>query len=173
MRFSAPLFLWMTLPMNNIAANLAALREKIARACADNGLDPRAVNLVAVSKQQPPDRIAQALAAGQRLFGENRVQEAKARWNSLRASYPDLKLRLIGPLQMNKVRDAVALFDCIETVDRPALVAALAKEMTKRAGNRPVSFRSIRGGARRAASRRTACPTCSPRAAPPVWIYAA
>jgi pyridoxal phosphate enzyme (YggS family) len=115
--------------MNTIAANIAALREQIARACAESDRDPQAVNLVAVSKLQPPERIAAALTAGQRLFGENRVQEARTRWTDLRASYPDLKLHLIGPLQTNKVRDAVALFDVIETVDRPALADALAKEM--------------------------------------------
>ena len=117
--------------MNTIAENIAAVREKIARACEEAGRDSCAVNLVAVSKLQPPERIAEALAAGQRLFGENRVQEAKAHWTDLRAQYPDLKLHLIGPLQTNKAREAVALFDCIETVDRPDLTDALAKEMQK------------------------------------------
>ena len=111
----------MTPQMNNIAANIAAVREKITRACAENGRDPHEVSLVAVSKLQPLERIEAALAAGHRLFGENRVQEAKAHWADRRAQYPDLKLHLIGPLQTNKARDAVALFDCIETVDRPAL----------------------------------------------------
>ena len=123
--------------MNTITANLAALREKIARTCVEHGRDPHDVNLVAVSKLQPPVRIAQALAAGQRLFGENRVQEAKAHWADLRAQYPDLKLHLIGPLQTNKARDAVALFDCIETVDRPSLADVLAKEMKKQGRNLP------------------------------------
>ena len=117
--------------MNNIAINIAAIRDKIARACDEAGRDARTVNLVAVSKLQPSERIAAALAVGHRLFGENRVQEAKARWADLRAQYSDLKLHLIGPLQTNKVRDAVALFDCIETVDRPELADALAKEMAK------------------------------------------
>jgi len=117
--------------MNTIAANIAAIREKITRACDEADRDPQGVNLVAVSKLQPPDRITAALAAGQRLFGENRVQEAKARWDDLRTHYPDVKLHLIGPLQSNKARDAVALFDCIETVDRPALADALVKEMEK------------------------------------------
>jgi pyridoxal phosphate enzyme (YggS family) len=117
--------------MNTITANLITLSEKIARACAEVGRDPHDVNLVAVSKLQPPERIAQALAAGQRLFGENRVQEAKAHWADLRAQYPDLKLHLIGPLQTNKAGSAVALFDCIETVDRPSLADNLAKEMKK------------------------------------------
>ena len=117
--------------MTLIAANIAAVREKIVRACHEAARDPGGVNLVAVSKLQPPDRITAALEAGQRLFGENRVQEAKARWTALRAQYPGVRLHLIGPLQTNKARDAVALFDCIETVDRPDLADALAKEMTK------------------------------------------
>jgi pyridoxal phosphate enzyme (YggS family) len=117
--------------MNTIAENIAAVRKKITRACAENGRDPQNVHLVAVSKMQPHDRIASMLATGQRLFGENRVQEAKAHWTDLRAQYPDLKLHLIGPLQTNKARDAVALFDCIETVDRLDLADALAKEMQK------------------------------------------
>jgi pyridoxal phosphate enzyme (YggS family) len=123
--------------MNTITANLTALHEKIARACVEKGRDPHDVNLVAVSKLQPPERIAQALAAGQRLFGENRVQEAKAHWADLRAPYPDLKLHLIGPLQTNKAGAAVALFDCIETVDRPSLADVLAKEMKKQGRNLP------------------------------------
>jgi pyridoxal phosphate enzyme (YggS family) len=85
------------------------------------------VTLVAVSKVQPEDRIEAALAEGLRVFGENRVQEAQGRWAARRANYPDLKLHLIGPLQSNKVEDAVALFDVIETVDRPKLVETLAK----------------------------------------------
>jgi hypothetical protein len=117
--------------MDTIAENIAAVRKKIARACAEHGRDPQNVHLVAVSKMQSPERVTAALAAGQRLFGENRVQEAKAHWAGLRPQYPDLKLHLIGPLQTNKVRDAVALFDCIETVDRMALAEALAKEISR------------------------------------------
>ena len=117
--------------MTSVAGNIAAIRAKIARACAENGRAVDDVHLVAVSKTQPQERIAEALDAGQRLFGENRVQEAKAHWADLRAQYPDLKLHLIGPLQTNKARDAVALFDCIETVDRPSLADDLAKEMKK------------------------------------------
>jgi PLP dependent protein len=123
--------------MNTIATNFAALREKVARVCAEHGRDPHEVNLVAVSKLQPHDRIRAALEAGHRLFGENRVQEAKARWADLRAEYPGLKLHLIGPLQTNKVRDAVALFDVIETVDRPSLADALAKEIKKQGRSLP------------------------------------
>ena len=88
------------------------------------------VHLVAVSKQQPEEKITAALATGHRLYGENRVQEAKERWQERRADYPDLRLHLIGPLQSNKAADAVALFDVIESVDRPKIAAALAKEMT-------------------------------------------
>src|SRR5688572_13605703 len=111
----------------SVSQNIADIRAKIAKTCAAYGRDPAGVNLVAVSKMQPLERITAALDAGQRLFGENRVQEAKARWSDLRDNYPDLKLHLIGPLQTNKVKDAVKLFDCIETVDRVELVDALVK----------------------------------------------
>jgi pyridoxal phosphate enzyme (YggS family) len=131
--------------MNTIAANITAVCEKIVRACHEAGRDPQGVNLVAVSKLQPAHRIVAALSAGQRLFGENRVQEAKARWADLRAQHPDLKLHLIGPLQTNKVRDAVALFDCIETVDRPALADALVKEMEKQ-GRKLLCFIQVNTG---------------------------
>ncbi|MGB1036637.1 MAG: YggS family pyridoxal phosphate-dependent enzyme [Candidatus Puniceispirillales bacterium] len=89
------------------------------------------VTLVAVSKQQPDEKIDAALDAGQRVFGENRVQEAISRWGHRRANYPDLRLHLIGPLQTNKVAEAVAFFDVIEVVDREKLAATLAKEMAK------------------------------------------
>lgn len=87
------------------------------------------MTLIAVSKQQPDERIDAALSAGQRAFGENRVQEAQARWTGRRARYPDLELRLIGPLQSNKAQAAAALFDVIETLDRDSLAAALRKAM--------------------------------------------
>ena len=102
------------------------VRARMAAAARSAGRDPAAVELTAVSKQQPWDHIAPVLAAGQRVFGENRVQEAQARWGELRASEPALELRLIGPLQTNKVKDAVALFDVIETLDREKLARALA-----------------------------------------------
>jgi PLP dependent protein len=95
------------------------------------GRDPGSVTLTAVSKTQPPDAIDTALAAGLRVFGENRVQEAQARWTDRRPSLPDLELRLIGPLQSNKAEDAVALFDVIETLDREKLVGALAAAQDK------------------------------------------
>jgi len=107
--------------------------DRIAAAAREAGRDPADVTLVAVSKQQPDERIEAMLAAGQRVFGENRVQEAQERWSSRRQG---VELRLIGPLQTNKVRDAVALFDVIETVDRERLAHALAVE-TKQSGRTP------------------------------------
>lgn len=99
---------------------------RIARAAQAAGRDPADVTLVAVSKQQPWEPVAQALAAGQTIFGENRVQEAQDRWADHR---PGIELRLIGPLQTNKARDAVALFDVIETLDRERLAKVLAEEI--------------------------------------------
>jgi pyridoxal phosphate enzyme (YggS family) len=113
----------------DIAANLAATWQNIDVACASAGRD-RPV-LVAVSKRQPDDRIDAALAAGHRVFGENRVQEAQQRWSDRRDTVSDLTLHLIGPLQTNKVAEAVALFDVIEIVDRPKLARALATEMAR------------------------------------------
>lgn len=114
-----------------IAGNLAAVRERIAAAARLAGRDAASVTLIAVSKVQPDARIDAALAAGQRVFGENRVQEAQAHWQDRRAAYDDLELHLIGPLQTNKVRDAVALFDVIQTVDRPKLARRLADEFAR------------------------------------------
>jgi hypothetical protein len=122
--------------LSEIAANLDTVRARIAAAARECGRDPAAVGLVAVSKFQPPERILAALEAGHRLYGENRVQEAAGRWPDLKARYPDVRVHLVGPLQTNKVRDAVGLFDVIETVDRPKLVDALAAE-TDRQGRRP------------------------------------
>lgn len=119
----------------SVAENLEIVMRRIANAARGVGRAPDDVQLVAVSKVQPEARIEEALAAGQRVFGENRVQEAQERWGSFesgrRADYADLSLHLIGPLQTNKVKDAVALFDVIETVDREKLARALAKEMDK------------------------------------------
>jgi len=119
----------------SILENLQTIQKQIAEAAAFGGHDPSDVNLVAVSKKQPDERISEALDAGHRLFGENRVQEAQAHWGSFekgrRADYPDLKLHLIGPLQTNKAKEAVALFDVIETLDREKLARALSKEMEK------------------------------------------
>ena len=111
-----------------IAANLEEVRGLIVSSAVAAGRDPAEVTLVAVSKTHPQSAVREALAAGHRAFGENRVQEAAEKYPDLRAAYPDLRLHLIGPLQTNKVRDAVQLFDVIETLDRPGLVAELAKE---------------------------------------------
>lgn len=117
-------------PSPSIAQTRIDLLARIERAKSayDNQTDPV---FVAVSKKQPDARIDAALAAGQRVFGENRVQEAQSRWSDRREDYQDLELRLIGPLQTNKAEDAVALFDIIETLDRPKLARALAKAMKK------------------------------------------
>ena len=113
----------------DIAGNLAAVWKKIESSRPSDR--PDRPNVVAVSKRQPDDRIDAALAAGQCVFGENRVQEAQQRWSDRRIIWPDLKLHLIGPLQTNKAADAVALFDVIEIVDRPKLARALAVEMSR------------------------------------------
>ena len=118
-----------------VAGNLAAVQARIEAATRAAGRAPGSVALVAVSKTQPAAAVREALVAGHRLFGENRVQEAQAKYPALRESFPDLALHLIGPLQTNKVKDAVALFDVIETVDRPRLATALAHEM-ERTGRR-------------------------------------
>jgi pyridoxal phosphate enzyme (YggS family) len=128
------------------AAHLAEVRRNIAQACAEAGRDPAGVTLVVVSKTFPADAIAPVIAAGQRVFGENRVQEAKAKWPDLQAGHPDLALHLIGPLQSNKAKEAVALFDAIHSVDRPSLCAALAKEVEKQARS-PALFVEINTGA--------------------------
>jgi pyridoxal phosphate enzyme (YggS family) len=128
-----------------VAANLSAVRGTIAANARQARRDPAAVTLVAVSKQQPDARIEAALAAGQRVFGENRVQEAAQRWAHRRAAFPDLRLHLIGPLQTNKVKEAVALFDVIETVDRPKLVEALAAEV-KKSGRTPAFLVQVNTG---------------------------
>jgi hypothetical protein len=107
---------------------LDTVRRRIAKACETAGRNTADVTLVAVSKQQPWERVAPVLDAGQRVFGENRVQEAQARWSELRATRNDLELRLIGPLQTNKAKEAVALFDVIETLDREKLARVLADE---------------------------------------------
>lgn len=119
------------------AGNLAAIRERMARAHARFGAPPERVELVAVSKTFPVEAIEPFLAAGQRVFGENRVQEARDKWPGLRAAWPDVTLHLIGPLQTNKARDAVALFDVIETVDRDKLAGVLATEMARAGRNLP------------------------------------
>ena len=108
---------------------LAAVEQQIARACRDANRDPLSVTLIAVSKTFEAGAIAPVIESGQRVFGENRVQEAKGKWPALTQAYPGLKLHLIGPLQSNKAREAVALFDAIHSVDRASICQALAKEI--------------------------------------------
>ncbi|TNE59726.1 MAG: YggS family pyridoxal phosphate-dependent enzyme [Alphaproteobacteria bacterium] len=115
--------------MSDPKQNLAEVLEKIESAAKNSGRSAAEIDLVAVSKVHGADRIRPILEAGHRVFGENRVQEAQEKWPALRADYPDVILHLIGPLQTNKVRDAVALFDVIETVDREKLARKLAEEM--------------------------------------------
>src|SRR5262245_8420670 len=127
------------------ATALEGVKAQIARAARENGRDPAAVTLVAVTKTFGLDAISPVLEAGHRVFGENRVQEAKGKWPDLKARYPDIELHLIGPLQSNKAREAVALFDAIHSLDRPSLAEALAKEIA-RAGRSPLLFIEINTG---------------------------
>lgn len=115
--------------LTDSASGLFAVEQEIARACKDARREPSSVTLVAVSKTFNAQTIVPVIDAGQRVFGENRVQEAKAKWPGLISSYPGVALHLIGPLQSNKARDAVALFDAIHSVDRPSLCEALAREL--------------------------------------------
>lgn len=112
-----------------VAKNIETVRSVIARTTADSGRDPNNVELIGVSKQQPDERIEASIAAGLRVFGENRVQEAEIRWAHRRQQISDLELHLIGPLQTNKARAAVRLFDVIQTVDRPRIAATLGRVM--------------------------------------------
>ena len=130
----------------NRSDGIAAVREDIARSCRDAGRDPASVTLVAVSKTFGPDLIEPVIAAGQRVFGENRVQEAKAKWPPLMARHGGIELHLVGSLQTNKAREAVALFDAIHSLDRESLAEALAKEITRQ-GRRPLLFIEINTGA--------------------------
>jgi PLP dependent protein len=128
------------------SANLAQVRTEIVRACHDAGRDPAEVTLIAVSKTFASAAIESVIAAGQRLFGENRVQEAKAKWPFLLSKHESIQLHLIGPLQSNKAKDAVALFDAIHSVDRASLCEALGKEIGKQK-RQPVLFVEINTGA--------------------------
>lgn len=131
--------------MSEVAAHLAAVRSAIAEAARAAGRDPAAITLVAVSKTQPAEAVLGAIAAGQRVFGENRVQEARAKFPELKADHPDLALHLIGPLQTHKVREAIGLFDVIHTIDRPKLARVVADEM-ERAGRRPACLVQVNIG---------------------------
>jgi PLP dependent protein len=127
-------------------SRLAAVHAEIERACETAGRDPASVKLVAISKTFGVEAIVPVIAAGQRLFGENRVQEAKAKWPGLKARHPDIELHLVGPLQSNKAREAVALFDAIHAVDRASLCEALAKEIARQ-DRHPTLFVEINTGA--------------------------
>jgi pyridoxal phosphate enzyme (YggS family) len=128
-----------------VPARLRLVREEIALAAEAAGRDPDSVKLVAVTKTVAPENIERAIHAGQRIFGENRVQEAQRKWPTLKERHPGVELHLIGPLQTNKAREAVALFDVIETVDRPKLARVLAEEML-RAHKRPRLFVQVNTG---------------------------
>jgi PLP dependent protein len=116
------------LPTGLVSTGLAAVEEAVARACKEARRDRASVTLIAVSKTFAADAIEPVIKAGQRVFGENRVQEAKSKWPGLMSAYPGLAVHLIGPLQSNKAKEAVALFDAIHSVDRPSLCEALARE---------------------------------------------
>lgn len=133
------------IPGITISERLSALRGRIADLARAAGRDPDAVALMAVSKTHPAEAVVEALEAGQRLFGENRVQEAAGKYPALKAAHPDLRLHLIGPLQTNKAAEAVALFDAIETLDRPRLAEVLAREMTRQ-NRRPDLFVEVNTG---------------------------
>jgi PLP dependent protein len=126
-------------------AGLSTVERDIARACEQSRRDRSSVTLIAVSKTFDAAAIAPVIAAGQRVFGENRVQEAKAKWPGLISAYPDIALHLIGPLQSNKAREAVALFDAIHSVDRPSICEALAKEIDSQK-RRPQLFVQLNTG---------------------------
>jgi pyridoxal phosphate enzyme (YggS family) len=132
--------------MDEPADLLAAVQDRIAAAARVARREPGDVTLVAISKTHPAERIVPLIDAGQRVFGENRVQEAQDKWPALREAYPGIALHLVGQLQSNKADDAVALFDCIHSLDRRSLVAALGKAMDK-AGRRVPSFVQVNIGA--------------------------
>ncbi len=129
----------------SVADRLREVRERIATAAESAGRTADEVTLVAVSKAQPEERVLAALDAGHRVFGENYVQPAQARWPGLRERFSDLRLHMIGPIQTNKAKDAVALFDVIETVDREKLARALAKEMAAQ-GRGPICLVQVNTG---------------------------
>lgn len=130
---------------DTISNNLTEVAQGIAKSAEASGRQPDEVKLVAVSKTYGVAEIESALNAGQRVFGENRVQEAQAKFPDLKAAWPDLSLHLIGPLQTNKTKEAVALFDVIQTLDRPKLAHSLAREM-QRANRRPDCFIQVNTG---------------------------
>ncbi len=130
---------------SNDTTRFLAVQARVRQAALDCGRDPAGVQLVCVSKTVDRARIAEIILAGGRRFGENRVQEALAKWPELRAMTPNVELRLIGPLQTNKVRDAFRIFDAIETIDRPKLATEIAREI-ERTGKRPGIFIQVNIG---------------------------
>ena len=132
--------------MENAATPLADIRDRIAQTAQIAGRKADDVSLIAISKTHPAEAIVPLIAAGQRVFGENRVQEAEAKWPALRDAHSDVALHLVGQLQSNKADDAVALFDCIHSLDRPSLVTALARAMDK-AGRQVPCFVQVNVGA--------------------------
>jgi pyridoxal phosphate enzyme (YggS family) len=131
---------------SDVVSRLSAVDQTIATACREARRDVAAVTLIAVSKTFGVETIEPVIVAGQRVFGENRVQEARAKWPILMEQYPDIELHLIGPLQSNKAKEAVSLFHAIHSVDRPSICAALAKEIARQ-GRRPRLFVEINTGA--------------------------
>jgi pyridoxal phosphate enzyme (YggS family) len=131
--------------VGQVAESLAAVRARIAEAARSVGRDPGEITLIAVGKAQLEERVRAALEAGHRVFGENYVQEAKPRWPALKVRYPGVSLHMIGAIQTNKAREAVALFDVIETLDREKLARALVKEM-ERQNRRPSCFVQVNTG---------------------------
>ncbi|RDJ20545.1 YggS family pyridoxal phosphate-dependent enzyme [Bosea caraganae] len=131
--------------MNDTVSRLAETRAAIARAAGDVERRPEEVALIAVSKTMPEEVILPALEAGQRVFGENYVQEAKTKWPALRERFPDAEVHMIGPLQSNKAREAVALFDAIHSLDRESLAKELSREIA-RAGKAPLLFVQVNTG---------------------------
>ncbi len=129
----------------HLPTGLSAVEQDVARACKEARRDRSSVTLVAVSKTFDADAIAPVIEAGQRVFGENRVQEAKAKWPGLMSAYPGIALHLVGPLQSNKAKEAVALFDAIHSVDRPSICEALAKEFDSQE-RRPQLFVQLNTG---------------------------
>ena len=168
------------------ATRFSAIRDRIARAAKTARRDPADVTLIAISKTHDADAIRPLIEAGQRVFGENRVQEAAGKWPALREETPGIELHLVGQLQSNKADEAVALFDAIHSVDRPSLITALARAMDK-ADRRPSCFIQVnigdevqKGGcgvadlpALLAAARAAAHPVAGLMAVPPLGVDAA
>jgi pyridoxal phosphate enzyme (YggS family) len=131
--------------ITGISGSLARVQAEITAACREAGREASSVTLIAVSKTFPAEAIEPVIAAGQRVFGENRVQEAKAKWPPLRDAHRGIELHLIGPLQSNKAKEAVGLFDAIHAVDRPSIAEALAKEIARQ-GRHPTLFVEVNTG---------------------------